>query len=63
MYDSKILLTEHREGKPKLEPNKSAIQTKRHSPKRKTVFPDEPSQWMNGFHLKQSTGLTQFYRS
>lgn len=62
-YDSKILLIEHHVGKPKLEPNKSATQTNRYSPKSTILFPGALSQWMNVFHLKQSAGLTQFYCS
>lgn len=37
IYDSKILLTEHHVGKPELEPNNSAMQTNRYSPKSTTL--------------------------
>lgn len=63
MFDSKILLTEHHVGKPKLEPNKLATQANRYSPKSTTLFSGEWPQWMNGFYLKQSVSLTEIYSS
>lgn len=55
MYDTKILLTEHHVGKPKLEPRKSATQITRY------ILWAQWSQCRNGFHLKQSAELAQVY--
>lgn len=55
MYDSKIPLTEHHVGKPKLEPKKPATQINRY------IIWAQRSQCRNGFHLKQSAKLTQVY--